>query len=88
MTKAEFQAAFAIADNSEIDLTDVDDSVLFGCGLPGFKPVAITLEAAAKHIRWQCGNIFYKDGGKWDSEALNECHNILRHTARIVQTVV
>jgi hypothetical protein len=83
MTKAEFKQAFAIAD-SKVDLSNVDDTVLDGCGLPDFQPVAVTLEAVAKHLRWQARYL----NGQWDSEALDECHAILRRKAQIVQTVV
>lgn len=73
MTKTQFDAAVAIA-RSKVDLTNVDDSILDGCGLPGFVPVTITLEVAAKCIRWHavCLN------GQMDSEALTEMRNISR----------
>jgi len=68
MTLSQFQAAFAIAKDSDRDLSNVDDSILFGCGLSSFKPVHTTLEAVAKLIRWQA----YQFNGEWDAEALNE----------------
>lgn len=68
MTLAQFQKAFAIANDASIDLSDVDDSILFGCGLPRFKPVHTTLEAVAKLIRWQAMQF----NGQWNAEALNE----------------
>lgn len=67
MTLAQFQKAFAIA-NSNVDLSNVDDSILFGYGLPTFKPVHTTLEAVAKTIRWQA----LQFNGQWNAEALNE----------------
>jgi len=79
MTTAQFQAAFDIA-KSDRDLTAVDDSVMYGYGLPDFKPVVATIEAVARTIRWQCQ---YLTGG-WDSEALNECRNLFRHRVTIL----
>jgi hypothetical protein len=69
MTKAEFKQAFEIAKSNK-DLTNVDDSTVYGCGLPDFKPVYVTLEVVAKLIRWQCQYIF---GDGWD---MNELDNI------------
>ena len=73
MTKDQFSAALTIA-KSQVDLSNVDDSILDGCGLPDFKPVTVTLEACAKCIRWNavCLN------GQIDSEALND----MRHWSR------
>jgi len=73
MTKQQFSDAVAIAQ-SETDLTTVDDTILYGCGLPDFKAVTVTLEAAAKFIRWHCMML----NGSMDSEALNEMRNISR----------
>ena len=67
MTLVQFQKAFAIA-NSNVDLSNVDDSILFGYGLPAFKPVHTTLKAVAKTIRWQAMQF----NGQWNAEALNE----------------
>lgn len=73
MTKDQFSAALTIA-KSQVDLSNVDDSILDGCGLPDFKPVTVTLEACAKCVRWHavCLN------GQIDSEALND----MRHWSR------
>ena len=68
MTLQQFQQAFDIAKNFNRDLSNVDDSILFGYGLPDFKPVHTTLEAVAKTIRWQA----LQFNGQWDAEALNE----------------
>jgi hypothetical protein len=68
MTLQQFQEAFAIAKDFARDLSNVDDSVLYGYGLPNFKPVHTTLEAVAKVIRWQA----LQFNGQWDSVALNE----------------
>ena len=68
MSLKEFQYAFAIAKDFNRDLSNVDDSMLYGYGLPSFKPVYTTLEAVAKTIRWQALQM----NGEWDAAALNE----------------
>jgi len=68
MTLQQFQAAFAIAKDFDRDLSNVDDSTLYGYGLDDFKPVHTTLEAVAKIIRWQA----LQFNGEWNAEALNE----------------
>ena len=68
MTLVQFQAAFAIAKDFDRDLSNVDDSTLYGYGLDDFKPVHTTLEAVAKTIRWQA----LQFNGEWNAEALNE----------------
>lgn len=67
MNAAQFKQAFSLAD-SDVDLTGVDDSHLFGYGLRDFKPVFTTIEAVAKIIRWQAHYL----NGKWDQNELNE----------------
>jgi len=78
MTAPQFQAAVQLA-NSNVEL-DVDDSILFGCGLRDFQPVVCTLEVIAKFLRWQAMML----NGQWDNEALTECRNILRRKALVV----
>jgi len=73
MNKAQFDTAVKMA--KEGTYGDVDDSILDGCGLPGFKPVTITIEAAARFIAWQCLCL----NGQFDQEALNEVREISRH---------
>lgn len=73
MTKSEFAAAVTIA-KSDKDLSATDDSVLFGCGLPGFQPVHVTLDMVAKFVRWQALQM----NGAFDAAALNECAHIAR----------
>lgn len=80
MTLAQFQKAFAIANDTSIDLSTVDDTILFGCGLPRFEPVHTTLEAVAKLIRWQAMQF----NGEWNSEALNEVTTIGRRKFMIL----
>jgi hypothetical protein len=73
MTKAQFDKAIEIA-RSNTDLSQVDDTILDGCGLPGFEPVTVTLEAAAKFLRWQCVCL----NGQLDSHEVNEMRNVSR----------
>lgn len=72
MTKNQFDAAVKMA--SEGTFGDADDTVLHGCGLPDFKPVTVTLAAAARFIAWHCQCL----NGSFDSEALNDMRNISR----------
>lgn len=74
MTKNQFDAAFNIAKNVSIDLTNVDSSHMFGYGLPNFNPVHVTLEQVAKEIRHHA----LQFNGEWDGEALNEVANLGR----------
>jgi hypothetical protein len=74
MTLEQFQAAFSIAKDLDRDLTGVDDSTLYGYGLPGFKPVYTTLEAVAKIMRWQA----LQFNGQWNALELNDVGNIGR----------
>jgi len=68
MTLNQFQEAFKIAKDFDRDLSNVDDSILYGCGLSSFKPVYTTLEAVAKLIRWQA----LQFNGQWDAQELDE----------------
>lgn len=75
MTKNEFNEAFKIAKDFNIDLSNVDDSMLYGCGLPHYRfPVYVTKEAVAKLIRWQA----LQFNGEWNAEALDEVAQIGR----------
>ena len=67
MNAAQFKKAFSLADSDRC-LDNVDDTHLFGYGLPDFKPVFTTIEAVAKVIRWQARYL----NGKWDQNELNE----------------
>lgn len=71
MTRREFSQALTMAKSSQ-DLSVVDDSVLYGCGLPDFQPVVCTLEMVAKLLRWQC--IMFN--GEVDSQELENCSKI------------
>ena len=67
MKKMELEQAWTMANDESIDLSG-ESMVLFeGFGLPGFKPVYVTIKQLAKLIRWQCQ---YINGG-WDLEELN-----------------
>lgn len=74
MTKSEFQRAFDVACDRNVDLSDVSDEHLHGCGLPGFQRVTTTIAPVAKLIRWQCGCL----NGSWDHEALQDMRAIAR----------
>lgn len=82
MTKDEFAQAFKIA-KSDKDLSKVDDSTLWGCGLPGFKPVHVTLDQVARFIRWQS----FTFAGTVDAKELDECAHIARRNFLCVESV-
>ena len=75
MTRNQFASAVTLARDYSRDFSAIDDSPLFGCGLPGFKPVFVTLEQVAKFVRWQCAFI---NGNGFDGESLAECAGIAR----------
>ena len=79
MTREEFSAALDIA-RSDRDLSEFDDAVLFGYGLPDFKPVGVIIEVAAKTIRWQCVCL----NGAIDSEELERTRRLFRKRVLIV----
>lgn len=84
MTIAQFNEAFKIFQ-SDADLSNVDDSVLYGCGLSYFEPVVITVEVLAKFMRWQL-QLF---NGGVDMQELNDekelfCGKRTRHKFTIV----
>jgi hypothetical protein len=68
MNKQEIQLAAAMAKDYDIDLSRVDDGVLFGFGCPDFKPVMVSIETVAKCMRWQCSQF----NGGWDEKQFNE----------------
>jgi hypothetical protein len=79
MTKTEFSKAFEIA-RSDMDLSGVEIESFNGFGLYGFQPIATTLQAVARLIRWQC----YCLNGSIDSEALNDIRQIGKRKFEIV----
>ena len=72
MTHQEFKTAVKLAETGEYDNVDID--ILFGCGLPDFKPVTITMDCAAKFIHQHAMQF----NGSWDTDALNEVRQISR----------
>jgi hypothetical protein len=81
MTKQEFSAAWKIAQNKDIDLSHIDDSILYGCGLNDFVPVHTTLETVAKLLRWQCNYMF---GDGYDAQELDNMAHIARKKFLVV----
>jgi hypothetical protein len=79
MTKQELQSAFTIANDSSVDLSEVDNSNHDGFGLREFKPVHTTLRAVAKTIRWQAQQL----NGDWDAKALDEVASYGRRVFQI-----
>ena len=68
MTTKELTAAFIVAKNKYVDLTNEDIDIFYGFGLKDFKPVYVTINQVAKLIRWQAGTF----NGGWDADAINE----------------
>ncbi len=68
MTALEIRMARSIAEDHSIDLSKVNDGVLYGFGLSDFTPVTVPLRAVAKCMRWQCQQW---DGG-WDEKQFSE----------------
>ena len=79
MNNAQFKEACAIAFSDE-DLSQVNDDILFGFGLPEFKPIVTNLRTVAKTIRWQSQQL----NGEIDNEALNQCKTLMRHKVSII----
>lgn len=82
MTRDQFSEAVKIAQ-SHRDLSDVDDSTLYGCGLSDFQPVHVTIEMVAKLVRWQCCGIF-NNNVIVDAQELDNCAHIARRKFLIV----
>jgi hypothetical protein len=80
MTKAEFNRAFELANDRTVDLSDVDDTHLYGCALPEFQRVTTEIGPVAKMIRWHCLMM----NGQWDHETLNEMRAIARYKFELV----
>jgi hypothetical protein len=73
MNKIEFSKAVKIAQ-SDVSLSDVDDRHHYGYGLEGFEPVATSIEAVAKTLRWNCSRF----NGNWDWEETTEMFDYKR----------
>ena len=80
MNIAERKSVFAIANNKSIDLLNVDDSILYGCGLPEFRPVHTTKEVCAKMVR----HIGMQLNGKWDMEEVNQFFILLKRKVTLI----
>lgn len=79
MTAKEFKDVVNHA-NAKDDFSEVDDSILHGCGLPGFRPVIATKDQVAKFIRWQALRL----GGDWDTTELTDIKNLLSRRVTII----
>jgi len=87
MLKEQFERAFRLAISDD-DLSRFDDSPLFGCGLPGFDPVQVPIEAVAKFLRWQCVFISGEPGQpQYDGEELEYCRRPLVWPSRRVEVI-
>lgn len=80
MTSQQFSAAFKIASDFSRDLLHIDNNTIHGYGLPGFRPVHVTLEMVAKEIRWHA----LRFDGQWDAEALQEVASLGRRAFIVV----
>ncbi len=79
MNKHDFELCLRIAKSKE-DLCDVNQEVLFGCGLPGFEPVLTSRRVVAAFLRWQCV-CWYKG---WLSEEVDAMWKVLRRVCIVV----
>jgi hypothetical protein len=68
MNALQIKLATAIAQDTTIDLSKENDGVLYGCGLPDFERVAVSIRCVAKLMRWQCQCL----DGSWDWKQFNE----------------
>jgi hypothetical protein len=82
MKASEFAMALAIA-KSNTDLSQIDDSPLFGYGLSDFQPVVVSLEQVAKTIRWQAEYIF----GGWDEMEIQNLRRAFVYPMRRVEII-
>ena len=80
MTATDFKRAFDVANNDDIDLSDVSDSILCGLGLPSFTHVTAEIKSVAKFIRWQARFM----GGGWDNAELTELQSLMRKRVTMV----
>jgi hypothetical protein len=78
MTRSQITEAMRLAE-SDADLSSVDDSLLAGCLIKGFKPVYVTIQVVARMLR---DHIQFN--GQWDTEMINELVPALRKLVFIV----
>tara|TARA_Y100000034_G_C6854379_1_gene388016 strand:- start:835 stop:1080 length:246 start_codon:yes stop_codon:yes gene_type:complete len=81
MNKQEMTQALEIAKDQSQNLTDVDTDVMFGYGLPDFKPVHVTTRQVASIIRWQAGRF----DGTWDAKEIDDIANLGRKRFMIIE---
>jgi len=84
MTLKEFRTAFALAKDTNIDLSI--NNAFDGYGLRDFQPITTTIESVAALIRWQAMYIGHpKDSGPtFDEQELDSIRQIGRHKFIIV----
>lgn len=82
MTKSEFKQAVELAKlGSNGYGKNVDDSILFGCGLSDFNyPVYVTIKQVAKFINWQAMQF----NGEFDAIELDNCAHIAKKKFQII----
>lgn len=68
MNAFQIRAARAMAQDRSIDTSNVSDEVLFGCALPDFKPVTVSMLVVVKLMRWQ----YCCMDGSWDEKLWND----------------
>ncbi len=73
MNQAQTEKALQIA-RSTVDLSRADDMPMYGLATSDFCHCTVTLEAAAKFLRWQC--VLFN--GDIDAEELNSLAPLLR----------
>ncbi len=73
MTKQEVRMAMRLALSGQ-DLSAHDTEPLFGCALPDFKPVVVSMETVARFLRCQVVML----NGQVDENELNDLAPILR----------
>lgn len=79
MTSIEFKKATKLAFSEGFSWLEHDMSILDGCGLPDFSPVAATINTIAAFIKYQCGCL----DGSIDQEELNNCRYIFCKLRRV-----
>lgn len=79
MNLKQFQAAFALAKNPDVNLSPLNET-FDGYGLREFQPVTTTIESVAALIRWQAMHIGHpKDSGPtFDEQELDNIRSIGR----------
>lgn len=84
MNALQLKLACAIAQDSSIDLSHENDDALFGCALPDFQRVHVSLRTVAKQMRWQCQCL----DGSWDWKQYNEDLPSYRNKVTIIDLTI